>query len=65
MEAATSEIIRAKRLELGLSQKELAKRAGVGLNTIYNVECNKVVPNFSTYQKICDALGIRVSSIFQ
>lgn len=25
MEAATSEIIRAKRLELGLSQKELAK----------------------------------------
>lgn len=65
MKAAASEIIKLKRLNLGLSQKELAEKAGVSLNTIYNVECNKVVPNFSTYQKICDALGIKVSSIFQ
>ncbi|MCR4888787.1 MAG: helix-turn-helix domain-containing protein [Ruminococcus sp.] len=58
-----AEIIRTRRLKLGLSQKKLAEKAGLCINTIYNVEANKGKPDLATYQKICDALGIKLSSI--
>ena len=42
MKANAHEIIKEKRLKLGLSQKELAEKAGLSHNTIYNLElfCN-------------------------
>lgn len=60
---SASEILKAKRLKLGLSQKELAEKAGVSLNTIYKLEANLVNTSLPTYQKLCDVLGIKLSSI--
>ncbi len=65
MKTAANEIIKAKRLKLGLSQKELAAKAGVSHNTIYNLEAAKGIPNLATYQKVCEALGIKLSSILK
>lgn len=58
-----SEILKARRVELGLSQKKLAEKAGVCFNTIYKLETNIGNPTIATYQKLCDALGIKLSSI--
>ncbi|MBR5180251.1 MAG: helix-turn-helix transcriptional regulator [Lachnospiraceae bacterium] len=65
MKAAANEIIREKRMKLGLSQRDLAKKAGVSHNTVYNVENAKGTQSLTTYKKICDALGIKVSSVLK
>ena len=65
MKAAANEIIKAKRLKLGLSQKDLAAKAGVSPNTVYNVENAKGSQTLTTYKKICDALEIKVSSVLK
>ena len=65
MKANANEIIKAKRLKLGLSQKALAEKAGVSLNTVYNLEAKNNTPTIITYQKICDALGIKLTSILK
>ena len=63
MKTAANEIIKAKRLELGWSQKQLAEKAELSHNTIYNLEANKVTPDIATYTKICKALKINLSSL--
>ena len=65
MKAAANEIIKEKRMKLGLSQRDLAKKAGVSHNTVYNVENAKGTQSLTTYKKICDALGIKVSSVLK
>ena len=58
-----SEILKARRVELGLSQKKLAAKAGISFNTVYKIEANIGNPTIATYQKLCDALGIKLSSV--
>lgn len=65
MKSNTSEIIKEKRLELGLSQKQLADKAGLSHNTVYNLETNRVSTNLETYEKICKVLGIKLSSLLE
>lgn len=65
MKANAHEIIKEKRLKLGLSQKQLADKAGLSHNTIYNLETNRVSTNLETYEKICKVLGIKLSSILE
>jgi len=49
-----------KRQELGISQSELAKRAGVAQSTLSYIEKNKKRPQFDTMSAICRVLGITV-----
>lgn len=64
MKAAANEIIKKKRIEKGWSQRELARQAGLSYNTIYKIEANKVIsPNLETYEKVCKALGIKISHL--
>ncbi len=65
MKANAHEIIKEKRLELGLSQKKLAEIAGLSHNTVYNLESNRVSTDLETYEKVCKALGIKLSSILE
>ena len=65
MKANAHEIIKEKRLKLGLSQKQLADKAGLSHNTVYNLETNRVSTNLETYEKICKVLGIKLSSILE
>jgi transcriptional regulator with XRE-family HTH domain len=54
------ERVRILREEKGLSQRALAREAGVAVNTIRRVEREKPV-HFSTGRKVADALGVEPS----
>jgi DNA-binding XRE family transcriptional regulator len=46
-----------KRMELGLSQKELAELAGTSQNRIYLIENGETNPTLHTLQHLADVLG--------
>jgi transcriptional regulator with XRE-family HTH domain len=48
---------------MGLSQSELAARAGVSLATVQNVEAGKANPELSTLQTLLAALGMELQLI--
>lgn len=50
--------LREARLRKLLSQRELARRAGVALATVTNIELGKIRPHPSTLRKLADALGV-------
>lgn len=52
--------IQKKRQELGISQCELAKRAGIAQSTLSYIEKNKKRPHFDTMSAICRVLRITV-----
>jgi len=52
----TSEDIRRLRLKAGLTQKELAKRAGVSQSLIARIERGDINPRLSTLRKIVEVL---------
>ena len=56
--------LRQLRQERQLSQRELAKRAGVTNSTISLIELNNVSPSVSSLKKILDALPISISAFF-
>ena len=54
--------IRIKREEAGLTQRELAEKAGLSLNTIGYIECKeKRSPKLLTIKKIAKALDIDIA----
>jgi predicted transcriptional regulator len=57
MMAVTGELLKKKRLEAGLTQNELAKRAGVSQAHIAKIEGKKVDPRLSTVNRILQVLN--------
>lgn len=53
--------IRNKRLELGLSQQNLANSASLSLATIQNIELGKANPSIKVLNRIFNILGIRIT----
>ncbi|MFF4531765.1 helix-turn-helix domain-containing protein [Streptomyces sp. NPDC001407] len=51
-----ADLLRARRVALGLSQLELAARAGTGQAFISRVESGKVVPTIPVLQRLAAAL---------
>lgn len=56
--------LRAHRLRLGLSQRELARRAGVSNATVSMIEADHVSPSVSALRQILSALGIGIAEFF-
>lgn len=54
----TGELIRQKRKQAGLTQKELGERAGIAEPTIRKYESNRLNPKPATLKKIATALGV-------
>jgi transcriptional regulator with XRE-family HTH domain len=53
-------LVRAHRLRLGLTQEELARRSGVGLRTIRDLEAGRVrKPRPVTVRLLSDAFGLQ------
>jgi len=50
--------IKNSRLEAGLSQSELARKAGVSRSAVYRYEAGERVPDLDTVGKIAEALNI-------
>lgn len=46
-----------KRMELGLSQRELAERVGTSQTRIYLIENGETNPTLDTLQRLADVLG--------
>lgn len=46
-----------KRLDLGISQRELAERVGTSQNRIYLIENGETNPTLDTLQRLADVLG--------
>lgn len=56
--------LKTLRENLGLSQRELAKRAGVTNSTISLIEQNRVSPSVASLKKVLDGLPIALSAFF-
>ncbi|MBP7186128.1 MAG: helix-turn-helix transcriptional regulator [Ruminococcus sp.] len=47
------------------TQKQIAEKAGLCHNTIYNLEANNGAIKLETYEKVCKALGIKMSILLK
>ena len=55
--------LRKKRIESGLSQRKLAKKSGVCINTIGNFERNLSVPRLKTVVRISNVLEVEMADL--
>jgi transcriptional regulator with XRE-family HTH domain len=56
-------VVRAARLDAGLTLQQVSDRTGVPLSTIADWETGAHVPRVSTAVKICDELGVSIADI--
>ena len=56
--------LKAVRIMYGLSQRELAKRAGVTNGTISLIEQNRVSPSISSLKKVLDGIPMSLAEFF-
>lgn len=59
MELRDALINRRKRLHL--NQEDLAQMAGISVATVKDIERGAGNPSWSTVEKICEVLGLRIS----
>lgn len=59
------ERIRATRIEHGMSQADLAAKAGIDLPRISNIELGKVVMRIPTFFKIAEALEVSADHLLR
>ena len=57
-----TEIIKKKRKQMGMTQKELAERCGVYYQTISNLENSKAYSK-ELLEKVCDILDLEVQIV--
>ncbi|WP_267593112.1 helix-turn-helix domain-containing protein [Carbonactinospora thermoautotrophica] len=57
--------VRRLRQNRGLSQEELAEKAGVNLKTLCGVERDETSPRLDTLHKLARALGVRTAELLQ
>jgi transcriptional regulator with XRE-family HTH domain len=55
--------VRRLRQERGLTQEELASRAGTTFGTVSRVESAKSAPAWWTVRKIAEALGVSIAEL--
>jgi len=65
IEMAFAQVLRKQRLEAGISQEELAHRAGVSMRYISMLERNINQPSLSVMFQIATSLGISFSDFIQ
>ncbi len=63
VDARMAERLRARRLELGLSLRELADLSGVSKAMIAKVEATKASPTAGVLGRLCSGLGITMSAL--
>lgn len=52
------EAVTRRRKEMGMTNYELAKIAGVSRESLYKLEAGKHTPTLETAEKVCRALGM-------
>ncbi|ARZ65781.1 helix-turn-helix transcriptional regulator [Streptomyces sp. HU2014] len=59
-----ADLVRARRVQLGMSQAELAARAGTGQAFVSRVESGKTIPTLPVLQRLATALECDVALDF-
>ena len=52
------EKVKDRRVDLGLTQQEVANQTGVALKTLTNIEVRGAIPRSTTLRKLCTVLGV-------
>lgn len=52
------EKVKDRRVDLGLTQQELANQTGIALKTLTNIEVRGAIPRSTTLRKLCTVLGV-------
>ncbi len=64
--APLKDVLRRERRKAGLTQEELAKKAGVSLPTIARIEAGYIdAPRVSTLRKLAAGLGLEVRDLLE
>ncbi|WP_299737211.1 helix-turn-helix transcriptional regulator [uncultured Roseobacter sp.] len=58
---AFAKVLRKERTKAGLSQEELAHRAGKSMRYVSLLESCRHQPSLSTLKGLCDGMGIKMS----
>ena len=53
--------IKSRRLNIGLTHKQLAEKMDTTVTTISKWENNHVEPSFSNFIKLCEVLGMNIN----
>ena len=56
--------VRVFRQALGLTQRDLADRAGISVGTVRNLETRRHRPNRKTAERVAAVLGVDVPEVF-
>ena len=57
--------IKSRRLNIGLTHKQLAEKMDTTVTTISKWENNHVEPSLSNFIKLCEVLGIKVEDFIE
>lgn len=57
--------LKSRRLELGLSQREMASKSGVTQGTVSQIENGRIAATVVMLSRFADALGLSLSEILQ
>ncbi|MQY23909.1 helix-turn-helix domain-containing protein [Nocardia macrotermitis] len=60
-----AEAVRARRLELGLTQTEVARRAGIPQPSLSRIEGGGGTPTIATLDRLAEALGLTFIARFE
>jgi transcriptional regulator with XRE-family HTH domain len=64
MSSKVGDTLKEARKTAGLTQKEVAKRAGIHYNHYYRIENNLAEPTVEVVEKIAKVLNVKSSDIF-
>lgn len=59
-----SDLIRARRFELDITQKQLSEITGINVNTIKSIETGRSLTDETNLRKICDVLAIDFDKVY-
>lgn len=59
----TGKVLKEARLKRGLTQGELAEKAGIHPNTYAKIERDEQEPSFETAKKLAKVLGVKLEDI--
>lgn len=61
MNKSIGERVRTRREQLGLKQRDLAKKAGIGESTLSRIETGKREPQMRSLVALAKALGVKLT----
>ena len=62
---AFATVLRKRRRDMGLSQEELAHRAGISMRYVSLLESSKFQPTIATMQSLAHSLGLKLSAMIE